>query len=862
MASRLANAYNFSQKGCVLDKSVWEACGKRGQLAFELASLKLPVVPGFVIDSKTCINIDKIDLSSLLKTGLSEVEAVIGRKFGDEKDPLLLKIIFSPNLTLAIYPTVFNIGLNPETIEGFGKILGDIKKAWFEYCYLLRTVGTVLYDIPVEKFDKIEAATKGKEELRSQKMRELIGEDKVPYSPHKLLEIIIRLAAKRYYEPDLDESDNIAIMIQGIVFGNLSDADCVGVYHTRDIVTGDSKLNGYYQKNSYTLEKKENKIETIAPNYLKKLQEIAELLENRFHELRQIKFIVEKGKLWIISQNPEDKKSTQAHIRTLLDLLANKSVKEEWLVQQILPSQLLSLLHPVVREDSVEGIAHVSGGLTGSPGAAVGKVYFSADALMSAHHLAVQNGIDSRMILCVSSSYAEDVKAIELGQGVIAIEGGYSSHAPVVARSIGKVAIINSEIKISGKSFSLDGLTVNEGDYVTIDAPTYKSPSIYLGQGDLISPDPDKNGLIDFIKIVRKYITPEFVVRANADLGRDAKVAKKMGAFGIGLCRTEHMFFADDRIMRFREMIFSSTVEERIKCLQDLHATQRSDFQDLFETMAPYPVTIRLLDAPLHEFLPNRNESFEEYCKYLVAKGIRPDKKELRSRIEGLGEFNPMLGHRGCRVAVTYPEIYHMQVRAIIEAAINLGKKGVKVEPEIMVPLIMNPAELSMIRNGKKIEGQSIKGIVEIIDEVFKKENAKVKYKVGTMIELPAASLLSGDIARYADFFSYGTNDLTQTTNGLSRDDINSFFPDYSAYDLLGTNPFQILGEPVKELIEISSSRGRLTRPDIKLGLCGEHGADPANIKFCKDIGLQYVSCSSYSIPIAMLSIAQENLKD
>ena len=862
----MLEVHNFSQKGCISEKSIWECCGKRGQRAFELASLNLPVVPGFIIDSKSSMELDKQDISEPLLLGLSDIEAEIGRKFGDRGSPLLLKIICSSNLSLDIYPTVFNVGLSPVTIAGFANMLGgDEQKAWFEYCYLLRSAGTKLYNIPEEKFDQLASANgKGVEGQKAcaKQMKALIGADKVPDDPHEQLEVLLKAAAKRYYDPDLDIEDNLALMIQAMVFGNLSNKDLVGVYHTRNTITGEAKLSGFFQRRSYTLEENESEIGSLDSKYLTKLKEIAKLLENRFHELREIKFIVEREKLWLINQTNEDKKSTQAHIRTLLDLLNDRVIQPEWLVKQIAPAQLAALLHPIVHEASLKGINSVGGGLSGSPGAAVGKVYFSAEGLMEAYRDALQKGEDTRLILCVESSFAEDVKAIETGQGVIAVEGGYSSHAPVVARSMGKVAMVNSKIRIGEKQFSLDGVTIKEGDYITLDVPMYKPPTIYLGKGELINPDVDKNGLVEFVAIAKKYIDPNFVVRANADLGRDAKIAKKMGAYGIGLCRTEHMFFAEDRIMRFREMILAKSTEERVKCLKDLQPVQRKDFHELFKVMAPHPVTIRLLDAPLHEFLPRNEHVFREYCRYLSGKGIQADREDLKERIERLDEFNPMLGHRGCRVAITYPEIYEMQVRAILEAAVALAKDSVEVSPEIMIPLVMDANELHMIRNGKRIEGKVIEGIVEIAKDVFKKEGKSIAYKVGTMVELPAAALLSGDLARYAEFFSYGTNDLTQTTNGLSRDDINSFFPAYTEYDLLPNNPFQVLGKPVKELIEISSSRARLTRPNIKLGLCGEHGADPANIQFCKEAGLQYVSCSAYSVPIAILAVAQGNLEN
>ena len=843
----MSQIHTFSQAGCTSDQEVWERSGKRGQRALELAELKMPVVPGFIFDSTTVAGIQTADVKTASRPGLDIIEQGIGRKYGNTENPLLVKVVCSANLVLPLYPTVFNIGLSPQTIPGFAKMIGE-ENAWFEYCYLLRTAGVKLYDIPEDQFDAIEKKydRSSAESMKTcaDEMKGLVGAANVPDDPLEQLEVIVKAAAKRYYDPDLDVEDNLSIMVQGMVFGNLNDEDMVGMFYSRNIITGENQLEGSYLKKAYTLDKKGEKIHTLDAALLEDLKKIGRALEQKFHELREVKFIVERGKIWLINQTSEDRKSTQAHIRTLLDLMKEGAVQDTWVVEQIPPGQLATLLHPIVDPASVAEIPSVEGGLAGSPGAAVGRVFFSADSLMEAHREALQKGEDTRLILVVHS-----------------VEGGYSSHAPVVARSMGKVAIVNDKLNISPGQFELTGDVVREGDYVTMDVPVYKPPTIFLGKAELINPDCQTNGLIDFIEVIKKHISDDFVVRANADLGRDAKTAKMMGAYGIGLCRTEHMFFADDRIHRFREMVLATDTAERVKALADLQPLQRQDFYDLFKTMAPYPVTIRLLDAPLHEFLPRTPDVLNDYLQYLQAKGTSPNQAQIEAKIERLHEFNPMLGHRGCRVAITYPEIYEMQVRAILEAACQLKKEGTEVVPEIMIPLIMNPSELSMIRNGKRIEGKHIKGITNVATEVFQAQGDEVHYRIGTMVELPAAALLSDELARYAEFFSYGTNDLTQTTNGLSRDDSNSFFPAYTEYDLLAANPFQMLGAPVMELIKISAERGRLTRPNIKLGLCGEHGADPVNIEFCRNAGLQYVSCSSYSVPIALLAVAQLNLK-
>ncbi len=856
--------YPFSEKGETYAEEDMERLGRRGRRAIELAEMKIPVVPGFVIDSRLTPELPSKDFSESLRRGLVGIEEGVGRKFGDAANPLLIKIVVSSNLSLPFYPTVFNVGLSPTTMPGFSTLIGE-KAAWFEYCYLLRTIGTKIFDIAHERFDEIIARysddVEGMKKC-AQEMVQLVGRDNVPDDPFQQFVVILKNLAKRYYNAEMDAEDPPALLVQGMVFGNLGEDSSVGMYYTRNIISGEDRLQGSFLLNSYTLDRQGQDILALDGEYLNRLQQIGRSIERKFRELREVKFIVEKKKLWIINQTEVDKKSTQAHIRTLLDLMKEGTVKDDWVVEQIPPGQLATLLHSVVDEESLAGIPAIRGGITGAPGAAVGRVFFNADRLMEAHRDAIQKGEDTRMVLVVTASYAEDVKAIEVGQGVISAEGGYSSHAPVVSRSLGKVSIVHPDIRIGDRFFEYNGVRVNEGDYVTMDAPVYRDPTMYTGKAKLISPDIHTNGLTDFIEVVRRFIKDDFVVRANADLGRDAKVARTMGAFGIGLCRTEHMFFAEDRIQRFREMILSSSYDERVRVLDDLRPLQRGDFYDLFKIMAPYPVTIRLLDAPLHEFLPRNDEALTEYLEYLQNKGIKPEKAEIQERIERLHEFNPMLGHRGCRVAITYPEIYEMQVRGIFEAATRLKKEGVDIVPEIMIPIVMNPSELRFLKNGKQIEGQYIKGIRDIAREIFHQEGVQLNYKVGTMVELPAAALASGDLAQHAEFFSYGTNDLTQTTFGLSRDDINSFFPAYTMYDLLPNNPFQVLGDSVKELIYISAERGRITRPDLKLGLCGEHGADPSNIEFCMEQSeLDYVSTSPYNIPIALLAVAQLNLK-
>jgi len=838
--------------------------GIRGRRAVELASMGLPIAPGFILDADLTPKLPQINIKDKIKEYIAQLEKETKKKFGDNKKPLMLKMVLSSDLNVPFFPSIHNIGMNDETVEAFGTFTG-IDFAYGEYLYLMRNIASKLFKLGDAEIKKIEGNISKKPTVAQMKTviesyKKSFGEG---YSDdvYDQLIFIIKKASEAYSDSDIDVDNTLSIMIQTMVYGNFGDASYSGSYYTRDIVTGDSAIQGDFMKNEFDLSLGKSKdISKIDKKYYDKFTQIAKKIEENFNEIRNVKFTIEEGDFWLVEQREVDEKSTQAQIKTLLDLNAGKKITNEYLIENIKPGQLNELLHPVIDPRTIKNIKTIKGGISGSTGAAIGRVFFSTPKLLEEYKKAIMKGGDTNLILVLVSSYAEDVKAIEVAQGVITTEGGFSSHAPVVARSLGKVAMVQPDMKIKGNNFTLAGKTVKEGDYISINVPYYEEPTLYLGKVGLIEPDFRKNGLLDFLKIVETHIE-DFNVRANADQERDALVAKEFNAQGIGLCRTEHMFFHEKRIMKFREMIIADDKKERLKAIDALEPMQRSDFYDLFKTMAGKPVTIRLLDAPLHEFLPRSDQSMAEFIKYMQSKkkGIKAD--NIKARCEELEEMNPMLGHRGCRVAVTYPEIYEMQCRAIFEAACMLKKEGIDVEPEIMIPIVMSEQEIKFIRNGKKIEGTEVKGIRDIKDEVLKEYGlSDIKYQVGTMIELPAAALSAGYIAEYADFFSFGTNDLTQTTFGLSRDDSNSFFPDYSLYDLIKNNPFKVLGEPVKELISIASIRGKLTRPDMKMGLCGEHGANPDNIAFCIEAGLNYVSCSPYSIPLAKLGIAQYNL--
>lgn len=863
----------FSQTQHEISDEKFELVGIRGKRIFELAQLELPISPGFVVDSYLTSKIDEVNLHDLVGSYISSLEEQVGKTFGRGDNPLFLKMVFSPNLMLPNFPSVHNVGLNWDSVEALAEHTGE-EFALGEFVYLLRSAGQKIlfkdnpeFDKVQQKINKIEESLnkKGKPtpKQRVSALREQIETylefygDKFPADPMEQLVILLNEGINHYGKKEM-EGEQLAVLVQAMVYGNYGEESYAGIYLTRDKILGENKLSGSYVQNSFDdTGKKSKDINTIDKKIFKELDNVAKKIEDYFKEIRQIKFTVEQGNFWLVDQNQVQDKSVQAEIRTLLDLYKNKKINLDYALTQFPPGQLSDLLHAIIDHNSLKGMASVPGGLAGSPGAAVGQVYFSTPKLLQAYKEAQLHGQDTRMILAVPSSFAEDVKAIEVAQGVIAVEGGYSSHAPVVARSLGKVAVVNPDIKMKAASFTIGNKTVKEGDYITLDVPFYKDPVMYFGKADLVNPNPEKNGLLEFMELVEKRVD-KFDVRVNGDTEKDALLARKFGAKGVGLCRTEHMFFDEKRINVFREMILATEEKDREKVLKSLKPMQRNDFYKIFKVMDGYPVTIRLLDAPLHEFIPRDKDAMSYFMKYLRGKKKNITQTEVSKTFDNMHEFNPMLGHRGCRVGITYPEIYEMQIRAIFEAAAMVQKEGVTVAPEIMVPIVINKHELKFIRFGKRIEGRYVKGVVDIYKEVMEEYGLKkLDYRVGTMIELPAAALNADEIAQYADFFSFGTNDLTQTTYGLSRDDMNSFYGSYTEYDILPNNPFQVLGEQVKELIAFAANRGRMNRPDLKMGLCGEHGADPENIRFLQGAELDYVSTSAYSIPIAKFAIAQ-----
>ncbi|MBN2353314.1 MAG: pyruvate, phosphate dikinase [Spirochaetales bacterium] len=870
------NIHFFSAGESIKDKAAHAKIGIRGQRAMELASIGLPILPGFIIDSEVVSDLEKTDLQADLKSAMAKIEKIIGKKFGDPANPMLVKIVISPNMVIVNYPTLHNFGLCHKNLAAFNTYVGE-NFGHHEMQFLMK--GTLEIEAKIAELEKRSKDSKAIQdaikELNKELHQDLDGQARAKSiarlqslmpkgffnDPYTQLEIALKRIARMFKLDEIDDSDT-ALLIQPMVYGNYGKDSASGQFYTRDIVTGEKRLTGsFYQESFNEIGANKKDINSIQPAYMKLLENVAKKIEDHFKEIRSVRFTIENKRLWLIDQLAVMNKSTQSDIQLLLDLYARKVVDREHVIRQIKPNQLSELLHPVIDLSSVKSFKSIPGGIPGAPGAAIGKVYFHTEALLDAHKIAQQMGEDTRFILCMPATFAEDVKAIEVATGVLSCEGGYSAHASVVARQYGKVSLVNTGMRIKEKSAVIGSVVVKEGEYITLNVPYYGDPAIYLGKASLIEPNPESSGLLQFIDLVEQSM-PTFHVRANGDTPRDATLARAFGAHGIGLCRTEHMFFDEKRINVFREMVISDTVAERRKALDKLKPMQRSDFYKLFKIMEGYEVCIRLLDAPLHEFLPHNPDEMSKFMAYLDKDSDKDlSLSEVRARCEALSEFNPMLGHRGCRIAVSYPEIYEMQVRAIFEAVYALKSEGIKVQPEIMIPIIMNDVELKLIVYGKKIEGSSIKGLTEIEQEVREKLGVRsVPYKIGTMIELPVAALGAGEIAKYAEFFSFGTNDLTQTTIGLSRDDFNSFMPDYTQFDLLEGNPFKYLNTYVKELIATAVRRGKMTRPGLVKGLCGEHGAVPENIKFCMQAGLDYVSCSAYSVPIAKLAVARINM--
>ena len=859
--------------------------GKGANLA-EMTSIGLPVPPGFTISTEVCTyyyangETYPTSLNDEVEGNLKQVEQIMERTFGDAKNPLLVSVRSGARASMpGMMDTILNLGLNDTTVQGIIAQSGDERFAYDAYRRFVQMYSDVVMGMDKHVLEHLLELKKAEKNVHldtdltaadwkdlvaqfKAKIKQEIGQE-FPEDPKQQLWGAIGAVfgswmnqrAITYRKLNSIPADwGTAVNVQSMVYGNMGEDCATGVAFTRDPSTGDNYFYGEYLVNAQgedvvagirtpqpinNHQKKPGDLpsmEDVLPECYHQLAEIRNILEKHYKDMQDIEFTIEKGKLFML-QTRNGKRTATAAIKVSVDMVAEGLIDEKTAVLRVAPSQLDQLLHPSLDPKAEKKV--IAKGLPASPGAAGGTVVFTAD---EAEELA-KNG--KKVILVRIETSPEDIHGMHAAQGILTARGGMTSHAAVVARGMGKCCVAGcGDIKVNyaDKSFvAKDGVVVKKGDMITLDGSTGQ---VMLGEVKTVPPQltGDFGKLMVWVDQFRKL-----KVRTNADTPHDAKVAREFGAEGIGLCRTEHMFFDAERIAAVREMILAADVEGREKALAKILPMQKTDFIGLFREMKGLPVTIRLLDPPLHEFLPQQDKDIDE-----LAATMKVSAQTLKHKVEFLHEFNPMLGHRGCRLGITYPEIYDMQVRAIMEAACELVKnEGFSIVPEIMIPLIATVKELAVLKANA----------VKICDEVIAQYGVKLEYLIGTMIELPRAALTADEIAVEAEFFSYGTNDLTQTTFGLSRDDAGKFLPFYVDANILPEDPFVSLDQNgVGQLVKMGCEKGRSTRPNIKLGICGEHGGDPESVIFCHKIGLDYVSCSPFRVPIARLAAAHAAL--
>ena len=866
--------YMFSEG----NKDMKNLLGGKGANLAEMTSIGLPVPRGFTVTTEACTNYyesgKKIseDIKNEIFDKLSELENITGKKMGNINNPLLVSVRSGARASMpGMMDTVLNLGLNDEVCINFAKETNNKRFVYDSYRRFIMMFADVVkgyskssfervldkykedkgvkYDTDLDENDMYDIAMKFKSIYK-----ELSGND-FPQDPkEQLIEAVTAVFRSWnneraiYYRRmnDIPSSWGTAVNVQEMVYGNKGDDCGTGVAFTRNPATGEKKLYGEYLMNAQGEDvvagvrtpKSIDTLKEVMPDAYNEFVKTCEILESHYRDMQDMEFTIENGKLFML-QTRNGKRTGSAAIKIAVDLYNEGMISKEEALLKVEPKQLDQLLHPTFDSEVLKSVTPIATGLAASPGAACGKIYFTAaDATKHA-----KDGED--VILVRLETSPEDIEGMNLARGVLTIRGGMTSHAAVVARGMGRCCVSGcGELTVNEDNKTLttsDGVVFKEGDYISIDGSTGK---VYGTQVKTVEPEisGDFETFMSWADEVRKL-----EVRTNADTKRDAHQAVKFGAEGIGLCRTEHMFFEKDRIFAIREMIVSDTKEQRQKALAKLLPMQRGDFEELFKEMNGYPVTIRFLDPPLHEFVPHTEEEIKD-----LAKDLGVTFEELKTKIDSLHEFNPMMGHRGCRLSITFPEIAVMQTRAVIEAAINVEKSGIKVKPEIMIPLVGDPKELKYVKNI----------VVETIEKVFKEQDYKVEYMIGTMIEIPRAALLADEIAEDAEFFSFGTNDLTQMTYGFSRDDAGKFLNDYYEKQIFESDPFaRVDTKGVGQLIEIAVEKGKKTRPNIELGICGEHGGDPSSVEFCHNVGLTYVSCSPFRVPIARLAAAQAAIK-
>ena len=855
------------------NKDMRDLLGGKGANLAEMTHIGLPVPPGFTITTEACsefYNQDKkiwSELKEEITASVKKLEETTGKTFGHGENPLLVSVRSGAAVSMpGMMDTILNLGLNDTTVESLSKITNNPRLAWDSYRRFIQMFGDVVKEVPKYKFDIIMdkvKETKGitsdldldVEDLKliTKQFKDLYAEETGEdfyADPMEQLLSAVKAVFNSWNNPraiiyrELNEITGLpgtAVNVQSMVFGNMGENSGTGVAFTRNPATGENKIFGEYLINAQGEDvvagirtpETIDKLEREMPEIYKQFTDICHTLEKHYKDMQDMEFTIERGKFYML-QTRNGKRTSKAAINIAVDLVEEGLITKEEAILRIDPKSIDQLLHKTFSKEGMENAKEIGEGLAASPGAASGKVFFDCKAIKD-------NGGG---ILVRLETSPEDIEGMNIADGILTIRGGMTSHAAVVARGMGKCCVCGcSELSISEERKELEsrGVIVKEGEYISLDGSTGK---IYLGE--VPKTEIELTGAFEkFISWVDEV--RDLGIRMNADTPRDCAVGLKFGAEGIGLCRTEHMFFGEDRIWAVREMIVSNSELERARALAKIYPFQKKDFCDIFELMNGKPVTVRLLDPPLHEFLP-RNAADREKLAELMRKPVR----EIEERMEYLHEVNPMLGHRGCRLGVTYPEIYEMQAKAIIEAALDVQAKGIEVKPEIMIPLIIEKSELHYIKEK----------ITAVIEELFTERKTKIDYKIGTMIEVPRACVTADKIAEEAEFFSFGTNDLTQITFGFSRDDAGKFIREYVDRGIFEKDPFiSIDREGVGSLMKMAIEKGRKTRPNIKLGICGEHGGEPKSVEFCNEIGLDYVSCSPYRLLIAKIAAAQGKIK-
>jgi len=855
--------------------SMRDLLGGKGAGVAEMTRTGVPVPPGFTITTEACNayyeNGQQFPegMWEQVLEGLKDIEAQTGKRFGDPSNPLLVSVRSGAKFSMpGMMDTVLNLGLNQQTREGLARLTNNPRFAADAYRRFVQLFGKIVLGVDGDRFEHEMDEAKGHgqrqdtdlttEELLAlaEKFKAIIKEDvgvDFPEDPFEQLRAAIAAVFRSWngrravdYRRVNKIPDNLgtAVNVQAMVFGNMGNDSATGVAFTRNPSTGEPEIFGEYLVNAQGEDvvagirtpQPISKLAQEMPEVYEQFHQIAKQLERHYKDMQDVEFTIERGKLWML-QTRTGKRTGAAAVKIAVDMVNEGLIDRATAVQRVDPHALDQLLHPMIDPAARKDAHPLTVGLPASPGAASGKVVFDPD---EAEELAKTG---EKVILVRVETAPEDFHGMVAAQAILTARGGMTSHAAVVARGMGKPCVAGAgdlRISYADQLMTVNGTTIRKGDWITLDGG---SGEVFAGKMPTVEPElsGDFATLMSWADEFRKL-----GVRANADIPRDARVARQFGAEGIGLCRTEHMFFEGDRIDAMREMILADTVEERRAALAKIEPLQQGDFEGLFREMAGLPVTIRTLDPPLHEFLPHDDEEIEA-----LANKLGVDPRKVKARVESLREANPMLGFRGCRLGILYPEITEMQARAIFKAAVNVKAEGIDVHPEVMIPLVGHVSEL-------KLQEEIVRRVAA---EVFAEAGIEVPYLVGTMIELPRAALVADEIAQVAEFFSFGTNDLTQTTLGLSRDDSGRFLPIYVEKKLIPDDPFQTIDQRgVGQLVQIGTERGRSTRPDLKVGVCGEHGGDPASVEFFHRVGLNYVSCSPYRVPIARLAAAQAAL--